>query len=46
MTRLTLIIVSLVAGVALGVGAAFTVSGVLSSTPPPVQKKLDNYGGP
>ena len=44
MTRLTLIIVSLVAGVALAVGAAFAVSGVLSSQPPPVQKKLANYG--
>lgn len=44
MTRLTLIIVSLVAGVALAAGAAVTINGALTSPPPPVQKKLTNYG--
>jgi hypothetical protein len=44
-SRLALIIVSLVVGVVLAVGAVFTTTGVLSAPPPPVNTKLYNYGG-
>lgn len=46
MSRLTLIVVCLVVGVVLATGAAFTVSGVVSSPPAPSNKQLYNYGTP
>ena len=46
MTRLALIIASLVVGGVLAVGAVFTTSGVLSNPPSPPNKQLYNYGTP
>jgi len=43
-SRLTLIVASLVVGVVLAVGAAFATSGVLSTPPAPANKALYNYG--
>jgi hypothetical protein len=45
-SRLTLIVASLVVGVVLAVGAAFATSGVISSPPAPANKALYNYGSP
>jgi hypothetical protein len=44
-SRLALIIVSVVVGVVLAVGAVFATTGVLSAPPPPVSKAPYNYGG-
>ena len=46
MSRLTLILASLVVGVVLAVGAAFAASSLIGQSPPPVSKSLDNYGTP
>jgi hypothetical protein len=45
-SRITLIIASLVVGVMLAVGAAFATSSVISSPPAPASKSLYNYGPP
>jgi hypothetical protein len=46
LSRLALIVASLVVGVVLAVGAAFTTTGVLSSPPAPANKQIYNYGTP
>ncbi len=47
MSRLALVIISVVIGSALAVGAAFAVGGTVSSAKPkPVQQQLYNYGSP
>jgi hypothetical protein len=46
-TRLALIVVSVVVGAALAVAVAFTLSGVVGSAQPqPVNQQLYNYGSP
>jgi hypothetical protein len=45
-SRLTLIVASLVVGMVLAAGAAFTTSGVIGSPPSPANKQLYNYGTP
>lgn len=45
MTRLGLLVISLVVGAALAIGAAFAIGGVLSSAnQSPVNQQLYNYG--
>jgi hypothetical protein len=44
-SRLALIVVSLVVGVVLAVGAVYTATGLLSSPPAPVSKPF-SYGSP
>jgi hypothetical protein len=44
LSRLVLIVASLVVGAVLAVGAAFTTSGVLGNAPAPADKQLYNYG--
>ncbi|HVB42372.1 MAG TPA: hypothetical protein VNF47_06630 [Streptosporangiaceae bacterium] len=45
MTRLGLMLISLVVGAALAVGAAFTITSVLAnSSQSPVNQQLYNYG--
>ncbi|HEY1673432.1 MAG TPA: hypothetical protein VGG50_12000 [Streptosporangiaceae bacterium] len=46
MSRLALIIASLLVGAVLAVGAAFTTTGVIGSPPAPANKQLYNYGTP
>jgi hypothetical protein len=46
MSRLALIIASLLVGAVLAVGAAFTTTGVISAPPNPPNKQLYNYGSP
>lgn len=46
LSRLALIVASLVVGAVLAVGAAFTTSGVISTPPNPPNKQLYNYGTP
>jgi hypothetical protein len=41
-----LILASLAVGIVLAVGAAFAASNLVSQAPPPVTKRLDNYGTP
>jgi hypothetical protein len=46
-TRLALIAISLLAGVALAMGVAFALSGVVGGAQPnPVNQQLYNYGSP
>jgi hypothetical protein len=45
-SRLALIIASLLVGAVLAVGAAFTTTGVIGSPPAPANKQLYNYGAP
>jgi hypothetical protein len=46
-SRLALVIISLLLGSALAVGVAFTVTGTVSNAKPkPVQQQLYNYGSP
>jgi hypothetical protein len=45
-SRLALIIASLLVGAVLAVGAAFTTTGVIGSPPAPANKQLYNYGTP
>jgi hypothetical protein len=45
-TRLALIIVSLVVGIVLAVGAAYTAVGVIGSPPAPANNQQFNYGSP
>jgi hypothetical protein len=46
-SRLALVIISLLIGSALAVGVAFTVTGtVANAKPQPVQQQLYNYGSP
>ena len=46
MSRLALIIASLLVGAVLAVGAAFTTTGVIGYPPAPANKQLYNYGTP
>jgi hypothetical protein len=46
MSRLALIIASLLVGTVLAVGAAFTTTSVIGSPPAPANKQLYNYGTP
>ena len=46
MSRLTLIVASVVVGLVLAAGAAFTVNGVLGTSPSPANSQLYNYGTP
>jgi hypothetical protein len=46
LSRLVLIVASLVVGAVLAAGAAFTTSGVLGTPPAPADKQLYNYGTP
>jgi hypothetical protein len=46
LSRLALIVASLVVGAVLAVGAAFTTSGVITTPPSPPNKQLYNYGTP
>ena len=46
MSRLALIVASLAVGAVLAVGAAFTTSGVLSTSPDTPNKQLYDYGTP
>lgn len=46
MSRLALIIASLLVGAVLAVGAAFTTTGVIGNPPAPANKQLYNYGTP
>ena len=46
MSRLALIVASLLVGAVLAVGAAFTTTGVIGSPPAPANKQLYNYGTP
>ena len=46
MSRLALIVASIVVGAVLATGAAFTVSGVISAPTSPPNKQLYNYGSP
>jgi hypothetical protein len=45
-SRLTLIVASVVVGLVLAAGAAFTVNGVLGTSPSPANSQLYNYGNP
>jgi hypothetical protein len=45
-SRLALIIASLLVGAVLAVGAAFTTTGVIGNPPAPANKQLYNYGTP
>jgi hypothetical protein len=45
-SRLALIVASLLVGAVLAVGAAFTTTGVIGSPPAPANKQLYNYGTP
>jgi hypothetical protein len=45
-SRLTLVVASVVVGLLLAAGAAFTVDGVLSTPPAPANNQLYNYGSP
>jgi hypothetical protein len=45
-SRLALIIASLLVGAVLAVGAAFMTAGVIGSPPAPANKQLYNYGTP
>jgi hypothetical protein len=46
LSRLALVIISILVGSALAVGAAFAVSGVSSAKPKPASQQLYNYGSP
>jgi hypothetical protein len=46
LSRLALIVASLVVGAVLAVGAAFTTSGVIGTPPSPANKQIYNYGTP
>jgi Protein of unknown function (DUF2613) len=45
-SRIALITASIVVGIVLAVGAAFTASSVLGSPAAPANKQLYNYGSP